>query len=83
MVLFGERAYEGLVAYVFIELANDEPELEAVILDIEMAPLPEPVSVDEQREITAPSRPTADSIGPARQLCARTCGAMLFRQGGA
>jgi hypothetical protein len=62
MVLFGEGAYEGLVAYVFIELANEEPELEAVILDIEMAPLPEPIAAEEQRRITGPSRPTADSV---------------------
>jgi hypothetical protein len=65
MVLFGERAYEGLVAYVFIELANDEPELEAVILDIEMAPLPGPVAAGKPRDITLPSRPTADSVSPA------------------
>ena len=57
MVLFGERAYEGLVAYVFIELANQAPELEGVILDIEMAPLPDPVVAETRREITQPSRP--------------------------
>ncbi len=65
MVLFGERAYQGLVAYVFIELANDEPKLEAVILDIEMAPLPGPVAAAEPPDITLPSRPTADSVSPA------------------
>ncbi|MFV2063746.1 MAG: hypothetical protein ACC726_09565 [Chloroflexota bacterium] len=62
MVLFGEGSYAGLIAYVFIELANQAPELEAVILDIEMAPLPEPVAVEKPREIPAPSRPTAGSI---------------------
>ncbi len=70
MVLFGERAYEGLVAYVFIELANEAPELEAVILDIEMAPTPEPITTVTRREITGPSRPTADSIGPQAERVA-------------
>ncbi len=46
MVLTGEGDYEGLVAYVFIDFANQEPELEAVILEVERAPLPEPVSVE-------------------------------------
>ena len=46
MVLTGEGDYEGLVAYVFIDFANEEPELEAVILEVERAPFPEPVAVE-------------------------------------
>jgi len=65
MVLFGEGRYEGLVAYVFIELANEEPELEAVILDIEMAPLPDAITAMERRDITGPQRPMAGSVGRA------------------
>jgi len=64
MVLFGEGDYVGLVAYVHIELANEEPELEAVILDIEMAPLPEPIASEEPPDITQPRRPAPDSVGP-------------------
>ena len=65
MVLFGEGGYEGLVAYVFIELANEEPELEAVILDVEMAPLPDPIEAGERRDVPGPQAPTAHSVGPA------------------
>ena len=65
MVLFGEGGYEGLVAYVFIELANEAPELEAVILDVEMAPLPDPIEARERRDIPEPQAPTAHSEGPA------------------
>jgi hypothetical protein len=65
MVLLGGGGYEGLVAYVFIELANEEPELEAVILDVEMAPLPDPIAAPERRDITGPGRPMADAPGPA------------------
>jgi hypothetical protein len=65
MVLLGEGRYEGLVAYVFIELANEEPELEAVILDIEMAPLPDPITAMERPEITGPQRPMAGVRIPA------------------
>jgi hypothetical protein len=65
MILFGGGGYEGLVAYVFIELADEEPELEAVILDVEMAPLPDPVPAKERRDVTGPRRPMADPVGPA------------------
>jgi hypothetical protein len=65
MVLYGGGGYEGLVAYVFIELANDEPELEAVILDVEMAPLPDPIAARERRDIPGPRGPLADAVGPA------------------
>ena len=64
MVLFGEGGYDGLVAYVFIELANEAPELEAVILDVEMAPLPDPIAAKEHRDIRGPQAPTAHSVGP-------------------
>ena len=63
MVLAGEGAYDGLVAYVFIELANARPELEAVILDIEVAPPPEPVSVDERPAPSGPRGPRPDIAG--------------------
>jgi hypothetical protein len=62
MVLFGDRAYVGLVAYVFIELANGPPELEAVVLEVEMAPLPEPVAARSRPDVSAPRGPAADSI---------------------
>ena len=65
MVLFGEGDYEGLVAYVFIELANRAPELEAVVLEIEMPPLPEPVPRRSRDDITAPRGPATDSIALA------------------
>ena len=65
MVLFGEGGYEGLVAYVFIELANEAPELEGVILDVEMAPLPDPIAAGERRDIPEPQAPTAHSVGAA------------------
>jgi len=65
MVLFGEGGYEGLVAYVFIELADEEPELEAVILDVEMAPSPDPIAAKERRDMPVPQGPMADSVGPA------------------
>jgi hypothetical protein len=64
MVLVGEGAYEGLVAYLFIELANEVPELEAVVLAIEMAPQPDPITGTERREIPEPQAPTAGSLGP-------------------
>jgi hypothetical protein len=64
MVLFGEGAYVGLVAYVLIELADPQPELEAVILDIDMAPLPEPIPADERPDVTAPRGPAPDSAAP-------------------
>jgi hypothetical protein len=62
MVLFGDGKYEGLVAYVFIELANGAPELEAVVLEIEMAPLPEPIPRRTRDDITAPRGPATDSM---------------------
>ncbi len=46
MVLTGEGAYAGLIAYVFIEFTSEGPQLEAVILEVERAPLPEPVAVE-------------------------------------
>jgi hypothetical protein len=46
MVLTGEGAYDGLIAYVFVDFANEEPELEAVIVEVERAPFPEPVAVE-------------------------------------
>lgn len=58
MVLLGEGAYEGLVAYVFIELANAVPELQAVVLDVELAPTPAPVA--------APERPRLEPARRAR-----------------
>ena len=66
IVLSGEGGYDGLVAYVFIELANEVPELEAVILDVEMAPLPDPIEAKERREVSpGPQAPTAHSVRPA------------------
>jgi len=62
MVLFGDRAYAGLVAYVFIELANAAPELEAVVLQVEMAPLPEPIAPRSRPDVSAPRGPAADAI---------------------
>ena len=46
MVLAGEDAYDGLIAFVFIEFTSGQPELEAVILEVERAPFPEPVAVE-------------------------------------
>ena len=69
MTLFGEDGYAGLVAYVFIELANAAPELQAVLLDIDMAPLPDPVATTTgPREITGPQRPTAGRPADAALL---------------
>jgi hypothetical protein len=65
MVLFGEGAYDGLVAYVFIELANAAPELEAVVMQIEMAPLPEPIPAKERPAVIVPRRPTTDALAQA------------------
>jgi hypothetical protein len=62
MILLGGGGYEGLVAYVFIELATAAPELEAVILDVEMAPLPDPVPAKGRRDVTGPRRPMADAL---------------------
>lgn len=63
MILQGEGGYAGLVAYVFIELAGATPELQAVVLQVEMAPLPDPIEVETRREITEPERPLADAVG--------------------
>lgn len=60
MVLFGSGSYEGLVAYVFIELANSNPELEAVVLDVEMAPAPDLIPARRGRDLTGPRRPSND-----------------------
>ncbi len=65
MVLLGDGAYDGLVAYVFIELANAAPELEAVVLDIEMASLPEPVPAEKDRDLTTPRSPAIDLYAEA------------------
>jgi hypothetical protein len=46
MVLTGEDAYEGLVAFVFMDQASGQPALEAVIVEGERAPFPEPVAVE-------------------------------------
>jgi hypothetical protein len=46
MVLTGEDAYEGLVAFVFIDQNSGQPILEAVIVEGERAPFPEAVSVE-------------------------------------
>jgi hypothetical protein len=46
VVLTGDGAYDGLVAYLFIEFTSGNPELEAVILEVERAPYPEPVAVE-------------------------------------
>jgi hypothetical protein len=61
MILLGEGEYQGLSAYVFIELAGERPELEAVILDVEMAPSPDPIAADERRILPAPQGPMTDS----------------------
>lgn len=65
MVLAGDGAYDGLVAYVFIELANAAPQLEAVVLAIEMAPLPGPVPARDRHDVTGPRRPVTDPIAQA------------------
>jgi hypothetical protein len=62
MILLGDGEYQGLSAYVFIELAGERPELEAVILDVEMAPSPDPIAVDERRILPAPQGPMTDSV---------------------
>lgn len=62
MVLFGDGDYDGLIAYVFIELANAAPELEAVILGVDMAPLPERVPTGIGRDLTGPRGPANDLL---------------------
>lgn len=44
MVLVGEGAYDGLVAYMFVEDVNGEPGFEAVIVENQVAPAPEPIT---------------------------------------
>lgn len=73
MVLFGAGEYEGLVAYVFIELANEVPELEAVVLDVEMAPLPDPIAAKERRDIPGQQGPMADSMVPTSVVPSGLC----------
>jgi hypothetical protein len=65
MVLLGEGSYDGLVAYVFIELANVAPELEAVVLDVEVASLPEPIPAEESLDLTTPRSPASDLYAEA------------------
>ena len=43
MLLTGEGAYDGLIAYVFAESVDDEIVLQAVILESEAPPVPQPV----------------------------------------
>lgn len=62
MVLTGSGAYDGLVAYVFIDLEEAVPRLEAVILDVEIAPLPDPVTAPAARDVTGPRDPATDLI---------------------
>lgn len=71
MVLLGEGAYDGLVAYVFIELAGPIPVLEAVILEIDVAATPEAIPPPRRRDIER--RPSTDTIagGTLERLAAR------------
>lgn len=47
MLLVGEGGYEGLIAYVFLDAPPEgESKWEALILEAEQPPLPEPVTVE-------------------------------------
>ena len=50
-ILIGEGAYDGLTAYFYAENVDDDILLEAFVIEVEPAPLPEPVSVTALEEV--------------------------------
>ena len=52
-VLTGEGAYEGLTAYLLAESVDDDILLEAFVIELEPAPMPDPVSVTALDEVPA------------------------------